>query len=204
MPRFSSLVALSSMFTSRRAVIGFAFAATLVAASAYGVHLYFASLSKPQDLLELEAQTILSDPRSHAKLIRTADADYRYNCHGWTFTRGQREVHSDEVEQRLKDEYHPTENPQLDDVVVYRDHRGDVMHSGVVKAVGQDGFVLVESKWGTAGRFIHEPSIARTFRSFQFYHKVTETSAANRSSGDKFGLVKAAAGEGKQAPAIPK
>jgi hypothetical protein len=125
----------------------------------------------PNDLFALEALTLLSDPQLRTRLIRTADADYQYNCHGWTFTRGEREVDMDEVARRLEEEYRPTTQPKLGDIVVYRNHLGDIMHSGVVKAVGEEGFVLVESKWGTAGRFIHEPTISRTFASFSYYEK---------------------------------
>lgn len=163
---------LRRLFTVKRLVVTFCAVALLLTAGAYGVQHYSGDVAKPMNLVELEAATILSDPRLHAKLIRTAESDYRYNCHGWTFTHGQREVEADEVERLLAEEYEPACELQLDDIIVYRDHCGQVMHSGVVKAVGQNGFVLVESKWGTSGRFIHEPNIERTFASFDFFHKV--------------------------------
>ncbi len=146
----------------------------LTLAAVYYCGLSLRDLAKPNDYAELEALGMLSDPNLQTKLIRTGEADYRFNCHGWTFTHGEREVDADEVERRLAEEYQPTRNPQLGDIIVYRDHRGQVMHSGVVKAVGEGGLVLVESKWGASGRFIHEPDVGRTFASHRFYHKVSD------------------------------
>jgi hypothetical protein len=148
--------------------------------------------ASPNDFSRLEEMTLLSDPVLRAKLIRTGEADYRYNCHGWTFTRGEREVHAEEVEDRLGLEYQKTTQPQLGDIVVYRDHIGQVMHSGVVTKVGEGGVMLVESKWGTSGRFLHEPAISRTFSSHAFYQKIPEVAKAKTTlAEDVFDVVEA-------------
>jgi hypothetical protein len=132
----------------------------------------------PNDFDKLECLTLLNDPRLLSKLIRTGEADYRYNCHGWTFTRGEREVSADEVQEWLQEDYRSIDTPELGDIVVYCDHVGQIMHSGVVKALGENGFVLVESKWGTAGRFLHEPTISRGFTSFNYFHKSGDVAKA--------------------------
>jgi hypothetical protein len=48
--------------------------------------------------------------------------------------------------------------PRVGDVVVYRDPTNDqVVHTGLVRVAGADGLVLVESKWGWMGRYLHAP-----------------------------------------------
>lgn len=162
------------IFSVRRLLVAGGLVAIFLAGGAYLIAESLREVAKPMGFSDIEALTLLSDPQLHAGLIRTGEADYHYNCHGWAFTHGQREVDAEEVEQFLQEEYQPTQKPQLGDVIVYRDHIGRPMHSGVVKAVGEDGLVLVESKWGASGRFIHQPNISRTFSSFGFYHKDPE------------------------------
>jgi len=43
------------------------------------------------------------------------------------------------------------------DLVVYRNELGIPVHTGLVRFVGSDGLVLVESKWGPLGLFLHAP-----------------------------------------------
>jgi hypothetical protein len=51
------------------------------------------------------------------------------------------------------------EEPKEGDLIVYYEDANltSILHSGVVRATGRDGFVLIESKWGVAGRFLHAP-----------------------------------------------
>lgn len=44
---------------------------------------------------------------------------------------------------------------QTGDLAIYRDRAGQVIHSGVVVGESLQGVVMVESKWGKLGRFIH-------------------------------------------------
>jgi len=148
--------------------------ALLLSGVAYCFDQSLRDLGKSNNYSELEALSMLSNPSLQSRLIRTGNSDYRFNCHGWTFTHGQREVEAEEVEERLAEGYQPTLEPQLGDIIIYRDHVGQVMHSGIVKAVGEDGFVLIESKWGVSGRFIHEPDISRTFASHQYFHRIPD------------------------------
>jgi hypothetical protein len=78
------------------------------------------------------------------------------NCHGYVFTAGHYWVGGAQVDLILEDNgYHAVSAVRPDDVAVYRDGDGKVMHSGIVRGVGSDGVILVESKWGQGGRFIH-------------------------------------------------
>src|SRR5262249_59637069 len=64
-----------------------------------------------------------------------------------------------QVPQILADNgYRPVTTPRAGDLVVFRDGQGEVVHSGVVCGASEDGTVLIESKWGRLGRFVHTAS----------------------------------------------
>jgi len=78
------------------------------------------------------------------------------NCHGYVFTNGQYWVSGKQVDMILDDNgYRPVSVPQAGDLAIYRDADGHVLHSGIVRGLAADGVILVESKWGQTGRFIH-------------------------------------------------
>jgi hypothetical protein len=52
--------------------------------------------------------------------------------------------------------------------VIWRDDNGHPVHTGVVKALGSD-FVLVESKWGFGGRFLHQLEDQGYSKHFDYY-----------------------------------
>lgn len=92
------------------------------------------------------------------RLIRTGPPDWAADCHGWTFTGGRWWVAGHDVEHILQDNgYRLVDAPRPGDVLVCRDEVGLPMHTGVVFAVGDDGRVLVESKWAWLGRYLHAP-----------------------------------------------
>ncbi|GBD36959.1 hypothetical protein HRbin36_02088 [bacterium HR36] len=95
------------------------------------------------------------------KLIRTAPPDPNYNCHGWVFTAGQYILAPEDVERILEDNgYYEVPQPKPGDIVIYYDQTGMITHTALVRAVGEDGFVLVESKWGCSGaRYLHLPEL---------------------------------------------
>jgi hypothetical protein len=104
-------------------------------------------------------------------LIRTAPADPQYNCHGWVFTGGQYHVTGRTVDQILQDNgYQQTSQPQAGDLIIYRNEQDGVTHTGLVRALGPGGFVLIESKWGAWSRFLHEPAAQCYGQRYAYYH----------------------------------
>ncbi|HXG12454.1 MAG TPA: hypothetical protein VNK04_22040 [Gemmataceae bacterium] len=99
----------------------------------------------------------------NGRAIQVGPPDPRTICHGWTFCGGRYMIAAQAVELILQENgYRRVEVPRSGDLIIYWDRPGDgglIVHSGVVKAVGDDGYVLVESKWGTQGRFLHEPKM---------------------------------------------
>lgn len=90
-------------------------------------------------------------------LIRTEPVDVRYNCHGYVFTEGRFWVRGAAVEGILQDNgYQATKTPRPGDVAVYRDEEtNEVAHTGLVRTVLPSGAVLIESKMGSCGRYVH-------------------------------------------------
>lgn len=101
--------------------------------------------------------------------IELAPADPTTNCHGWIFASGRCLILSEHVDDILADNgYREVDAPTDGDLVVYRSPiDNSIVHTGVVKTVTDDGIVLVESKWGLFGRFLHQPqhqSYSHTYR----------------------------------------
>jgi hypothetical protein len=108
-------------------------------------------------------------PFEHAGVLR-ADPDETANCHGWVFTAGQFLLKGSDVERILLDhQYSVVTDPRSQDLVIYRDVTGNVLHTALVQAVLPDGTVIVESKWGTLQRFLHLPEDQPYSTLFQFY-----------------------------------
>jgi hypothetical protein len=109
----------------------------------------------PAELPDLEA-LLLRRGEMQTNLVRLAGPDLSSNCHGWTFTGGRCWIRTEEAEGILRDNgYQAVSAPRSGDLVAYRQENGTLAHSGVVTAVLNDGTVLVESKWGWAGRYVH-------------------------------------------------
>jgi hypothetical protein len=105
------------------------------------------------------------------KAIRIAGPDAACKCHGWVFTGGQFGVASEDVDAILADNgYLAVSEPRENDVVIYRDDLGRVRHTGLVRFVGADGLVLVESKWGPLGLYLHPPQDQPYGTFFNYYH----------------------------------
>ncbi len=78
------------------------------------------------------------------------------NCHGFIFAAGRHWIGGSEVDRILQDNgYRPVRPVRADDLAIYRDQDGKVIHSGIVRGLASEGVILVESKWGQSGRFIH-------------------------------------------------
>jgi hypothetical protein len=103
-------------------------------------------------------------------VIRVADPSVTCNCHGWVFTGGRFGIASSNVDCILADNgYTVVPDAAEGDLIVYRDGDGQVLHTGLVRLAGADGLLLVESKWGPMGRFVHPPEAQPYSHTFAFY-----------------------------------
>lgn len=143
------------------------------------------STSKGHELLlELEAEALLNDPQYAMQFIRTSQPNPNYNCHGWSFADGRRSVTVDEVYKYISGfRYRPVILPEPGDIVVYYDANNELCHSGIVKATGTKGFVLVESKWGALGRFLHLLETPQVATRYAFYRRREMPPPSSRWSG---------------------
>jgi hypothetical protein len=79
-------------------------------------------------------------------------------------------VKGSDVEQILQDhQYSVVTDPRSQDLVIYRDVTGNILHTALVQALLPDGTVIAESKWGTLQRFLHLPEDQPYSTIFQFY-----------------------------------
>ena len=128
---------------------------------------------------------VAQNEKDRAQLIRLLESNPASNCYGWVFTRGQYGIRDAEVPIILSDnEYVEISQPQDGDLVVYR--RGDdICHCGVVRIVDRHAPVLVESKWGPFGVYLHAPSTqpfggdSRFYRSARPNHMLALRAADN-------------------------
>lgn len=104
------------------------------------------------------------------KLIQTAAADPACNCHGWVFAAARFHLRGQDVDTVLADNgYAEVAAPRPGDVIVYRSSNGAIQHSGVVRFADGDQ-ILVESKWGAFGRYIHAPADQPYSDRWAYYH----------------------------------
>jgi hypothetical protein len=120
------------------------------------VPLWVPSAGVVENLQTFSERDYLSRMQLNAHLIQTGPVDGDYNCHGWVFTGGKYWVRGGLVETILADNgYRETSKPMIGDLCVYRDPQGEVSHTAIVRGLGADGLILLESKWGKLGRYIH-------------------------------------------------
>jgi hypothetical protein len=109
----------------------------------------------PEELDALERE-ILSELGLSTHLIETQPPDDHSNCFGWVLTGGRYWLGETDAEAVLRENgYQTVAAPNPGDLVVYRDQGGNLMHTAVVRAVCNDGEVLVEGKWMWMGVFLH-------------------------------------------------
>jgi hypothetical protein len=108
------------------------------------------------DSLDEAERAYLGEERFRHQLIRLAPPSTACNCHGWVYTGGRFAIQSRFIPDLLAENgYKEVAQPQADDLVIYRGAAGSIEHTGVVRMVGKDGLVLVESKWGPLGVYLH-------------------------------------------------
>ncbi len=123
----------------------------------------------PEQLRRSERLT-LNDLPSHDQLIHRGPASDASNCHGWVFAGGRYGLTGRDVETILADNgYAEVRDPHPGDACVYRDDAGGVAHSSLVRAVCDDGTILVEGKWGWMGVYLHPVQSSCYGQSFRYY-----------------------------------
>jgi hypothetical protein len=126
--------------------------------------------ARPADDVTRQEKHVLDRNPFAGNLIRRQPADDRCNCHGWVYTGGRYWVPSEQVETILADNgYAAQATPAGGDLVIYRDDSGYVCHTAVVRAVGTDGTVLAEGKWGWLGVYLHEVAASTYGKRFTYY-----------------------------------
>jgi len=112
--------------------------------------------TRPVD--EAAETRLIQDHSLALHLIQVGKPDRATNCHGWVYTGGQYCIDSADVATILQDNgYEAVSTPHVGDLVIYRDSRGQIDHSAVVRVVTEDGQVLLQSKWARLGCFLHAP-----------------------------------------------
>lgn len=102
--------------------------------------------------------------------IQRGPADPAANCHGWVFLDAQFLIPGEAVQQILDDNgYELTDEPRAGDVIVYRGDNREITHSGLVRGVLNDGTIIIESKWGIDGTFLHDPEGTPYSTNFEYY-----------------------------------
>lgn len=124
-------------------------------------------------------QFIASNEKDLKQIIRLADPNSASNCHGWVFTGGKYGVRDPEVPRILIDNgYEAVATPREGDLAIYISGE-KFTHSGIVRIADQHTPVLVESKWGPFGVYLHGvkqqpfPGECRFFRSSRSGHLLT-------------------------------
>lgn len=135
------------------------------------------------------AQLKRTAPTRPEAAISVRPPEIEANCHGWVFADGQAIICGDSIDCiLLENDYRPVESPEPGDLIVYRDSGAAVLHTGVVKAVGREAFVLIESKWGVYGTYLHESRQQSYSPIFAFYrsprrgHRLQGRVAPSRNS----------------------
>jgi hypothetical protein len=113
---------------------------------------------EPRSVAELSAleDRVLNREAIRGRVIHRQPADDRSNCHGWVFTGGRCWIGGLSVDQILQDNaYEPVQEPRSGDLAVFRDGDGRVSHTAIVRYVTPGMPVMVESKWGCIGVYLH-------------------------------------------------
>ena len=112
----------------------------------------------------------------NGSMIQRAPAGPLANCHGWVFLDGQYLISGDAVQRILDDNaYEVVEEATAGDVIIYRDGNRNIVHSGLVRGVLNDGTIIIESKWGVEGVFLHNPLDTPYSVLFEYYRSPRPT-----------------------------
>lgn len=105
------------------------------------------------------------------QIITREPASDDCNCHGWVFTGGRYILAGRYVDPILNENgYTQVDAPAPGDLCVYRDGKEQVTHTGIVRAALADGTILVESKWGRLGVYLHPVNATCYGDNATYYH----------------------------------
>jgi len=127
-------------------------------------------------------QFMQASERDQRHVIRLADANPAANCHGWVFTGGEFGIRNSDVRSILEDNgYVAVAQPREGDLAVYiRD--GQITHSGIARLPDPRAPILVQSKWGPFGLYLHPPNNQPFSGVCTFYRSPREGHAIRLSS----------------------
>jgi hypothetical protein len=125
-----------------------------------------------REFVAVAERRFLSNTKQDAsRLERLVESDPSANCHGWVFAEGRFGIEEFHVQSILEDQgYFVVQEPRAGDVVTF-DRRGKLMHSGIVTGRDCEGKVLIESKWGPFGVYLHGPAAHPFHQACTFYRR---------------------------------
>jgi hypothetical protein len=128
-----------------------------------------ASAPRDEGTLRVLEEAIAKVPSVKESAIRRQPATDRSNCHGWVFTDGRYWLTGSDVDKILAENgYVAVTVPKPGDLAIFRNGE-EVVHSAVVRYVTEGYPTLVESKWGSAGVFLHPPEKSIYGSNFTYY-----------------------------------
>jgi hypothetical protein len=150
------------------------------------VTLFHYEMLTPADQAEA---AILAEEQYRHDVIRLAQVNPAGNCHGWVFTAGRYGIRNPDLPLILKDNgYAEVEQVREGDLAIYINNN-QVTHSGLVRYVNPDGKIVIESKWGPFGTFLHpmqsQPfsGVCRFYRSERQGHALALHSQSPSAAG---------------------
>jgi hypothetical protein len=143
--------------------------------------------SRQDFLLAQERQFLANTCGTQVQATKLVEPSGLANCHGWVFTDGAFGVPDPAVPQILRDNgYVVIDEPRPGDLAVFSAD-GEICHSAMVRKTA-GGELLLESKWGPFGVYLHSLT-AQPFRgSVTFYrsarncHRLEVTEAREQVS----------------------
>lgn len=133
------------------------------------IKLAVAANDRPDSVLVEPEQATLVELHFADKVLRVEPPSDECNCFGWVFTNGNYYLAQADIESILTDNgYEIVAQPQHNDLVIYR-QGGAIAHVGLVSAVDEGQSVLVRSKWGWLGVYVHQVDVSIYGSDFAYF-----------------------------------
>lgn len=141
----------------------------LVALTDLGQALPLIAYDDEEAIGDAERRYLDSEKFRH-QVISLAAPKAACNCHGWIYAGGRFAIQSRYIDNLLADNgYVEVARPQASDLVIYRGSGETIEHTGLVRMIGDDGLILVESKWGPLGVYLYPVDSQPYGNSRKFY-----------------------------------